>query len=221
MHPCCKPARKSVVGRKIVSSKSSRPSPRKPAASRSRGERSSLPLDTIDELPITELPVDEHVGGEVDDDFEDDHEEPEVEAEAVEDLADLEGDTGSGDRIDDPIRIYLMQMGEIPLLTRPGRGLGRQADRIHPHPLSRQHAGQRLRAAGRDDAVEEGARRRAAVGPHVEVSVTDATEKKAILSLLGPNLATLDHLLRQNVADFRVAISKSRPKRSGAMPGAG
>ena len=53
----------------------------------------------------------------------------------------------------------------------------------------------------------------------VEVSVTDATEKKQILSLLSPNLNTLDHLLRQNVGDFRIAISKSRPKPSGGAPG--
>ncbi len=46
----------------------------------------------------------------------------------------------------------------------------------------------------------------------VEVSVTDAAEKKQILSLLTPNLATLDHLLRQNVRDFRVAISKKQPR---------
>ena len=42
--------------------------------------------------------------------------------------------------------------------------------------------------------------------------MTDAAEKKQILSLLTPNLATLDHLLRQNVRDFRVAISKKQPR---------
>jgi RNA polymerase primary sigma factor len=44
----------------------------------------------------------------------------------------------------------------------------------------------------------------------VEVSVTDAAEKKQIVSLLPPNLTTLDHLLRQNLRDFRITVSRRR-----------
>src|SRR5262249_35855380 len=43
----------------------------------------------------------------------------------------------------------------------------------------------------------------------VEVSVTDAAEKRHVLRRLQPNLTTLDHLLAQNAEDFRVAVCKS------------
>src|SRR5262249_23584494 len=45
----------------------------------------------------------------------------------------------------------------------------------------------------------------------VDVSVTNAVEKRQIMSLLGPNLATLSHLLRSNRRDFLKSISKSTP----------
>jgi RNA polymerase primary sigma factor len=46
----------------------------------------------------------------------------------------------------------------------------------------------------------------------VEVSVTDAVVKKRIVSLLGPNLETLDKLLAQNRRDFAVVMSRSHTK---------
>jgi RNA polymerase primary sigma factor len=45
----------------------------------------------------------------------------------------------------------------------------------------------------------------------IEVSVTNIAEKKAIMRRIRPNLETLVHLLRQNQADFRKALSKSLP----------
>src|SRR5690606_25819845 len=48
----------------------------------------------------------------------------------------------------------------------------------------------------------------------IEVSVTDAKEKKKVLSRLAPNLATLDHLLASNGRDFRIAISRSTPMKA-------
>jgi RNA polymerase primary sigma factor len=45
----------------------------------------------------------------------------------------------------------------------------------------------------------------------IEVSVTNAAEKKNIMRRIGPNLITLTHLLQQNHHDYHVAISKSQP----------
>jgi RNA polymerase primary sigma factor len=45
----------------------------------------------------------------------------------------------------------------------------------------------------------------------VEVSVTDTVEKKQVMSLLPPNLRTLEHLLRRNIRDFHTVISSQRP----------
>ena len=47
----------------------------------------------------------------------------------------------------------------------------------------------------------------------IEVSVTNTTEKKNIIRRLGPNLATLVHLLKQNRADYRLAISCRQPSK--------
>ena len=43
----------------------------------------------------------------------------------------------------------------------------------------------------------------------LDLSVTDAAEKRRTMSRLTPNLATIEHLLKCNGADFRVAISRS------------
>ena len=59
------------------------------------------------------------------------------------------GVSEGSEQIDDPVRMYLMQMGEIPLLNPAAGNLLRQADRTHPHSLPPQHAGHRLRAARR------------------------------------------------------------------------
>lgn len=113
-------------------------------------------------------------------------------------------------RIDDPVRIYLMQMGEIPLLNRDEEV--RAARKI-------EHTRRRFRDTSlANDFVLQGAvslLRKVRDGElrldrTIEVSVTDAAEKKSILALLGPNLKTLDHLLKRNHRDFRVALSKKR-----------
>ena len=44
----------------------------------------------------------------------------------------------------------------------------------------------------------------------VEVGVTNVREKRHILGVLGPNLATLRQLLRRNQEDFRLALSKTQ-----------
>ena len=45
----------------------------------------------------------------------------------------------------------------------------------------------------------------------IEVSVTNTVEKKKILRRIGPNLVTLNHLLKQNQADYRIAIDLHEP----------
>src|SRR5438093_12945831 len=45
----------------------------------------------------------------------------------------------------------------------------------------------------------------------IDVSVTDAVEKKKVLALLPANLKTLETLLHRNARDFRAALSRRRP----------
>jgi len=118
----------------------------------------------------------------------------------------------STDHIDDPIRIYLMQMGEIPLLDR--REEIAAAKRI-------EHSRARFRfAVLTTDYVLQGALAmlekvcdgKLRLDRTVEVSVTDIGEKRHIMGLLGPNLVTLRRLLATDRNDFAAALTKATPR---------
>jgi len=111
---------------------------------------------------------------------------------------------------DDPVRMYLTQMGEIPLLTR--------AEEI---TLARRI--EATRAAFRRTLLECDyvmqmafkTLQRVHTGEMpfdrtVQVSVTDRLEKDQILGRLPHNLRTVEVLLAQNRQDYRIATSKSQ-----------
>jgi RNA polymerase primary sigma factor len=114
---------------------------------------------------------------------------------------------------DDPVRMYLMQMGGISMLSRPEEIDA--AQRIEVTQRGFRHnmlaSDYMLQGAiGLLKKIRDGELR---IDRTVEVSVTNTAEKKAIMRRLGPNLATVEHLLRQNRKDFYVAINKRRPSR--------
>jgi RNA polymerase primary sigma factor len=121
--------------------------------------------------------------------------------------------TGRDDHIDDPVRIYLMQMGEIPLLSRreevsAAKRIERSRRRFRHSVLANDYV---LHAAiGLLERIRDG---RLRLDRTVEVSVTNVREKRHIMGLLNPNLHTLRNLVERNRVDFRVAISKSRRRR--------
>ena len=110
--------------------------------------------------------------------------------------------------IDDPVRMYLMQMGEIPLLTRDeevesAKVIESTRRSFRDNMLASDFM---LRGAVRLlEKVRDGELR---LDRTVEVSVTNAEEKKRIVSCLGPNLKTLNRLLLLNRKDFAVVASK-------------
>ncbi len=115
--------------------------------------------------------------------------------------------------IDDPVRMYLMQMGEIPMLTRQEEvNAARQIDhwrrRFRMSLLASDFVLQG--AVNLLQKVKDGELR---LDRTIEVSVTDTSEKKRIMSRLGPNLKTLRQLLVLNHRDYRIAIAKSRPQK--------
>jgi RNA polymerase primary sigma factor len=121
--------------------------------------------------------------------------------------------TGNDDHIDDPIRIYLMQMGEIPLLSRKeeisaARRIESSRTRFRNAMLATDYILQA--AGGLLEKVRDG---RLRLDRTVEVSVTNLQAKRHIMGILDPNLRTLVHLLGQDRQDFTAAISKRSGRR--------
>jgi RNA polymerase primary sigma factor len=127
-----------------------------------------------------------------------------------EELLSLGDDTESWS--DDPVRMYLTQMGEIPLLTR--------AQEIHlakKIELTRRRFRTKLLEC--DYVIQQAYKvlKRVHEGElpfdrTVQVSVTDRLEKDQILGRLPHNLRTLDILLKRNRRDYLTALGKGQPK---------
>ncbi|MEY2613599.1 MAG: polymerase sigma factor SigA, partial [Planctomycetota bacterium] len=117
---------------------------------------------------------------------------------------------------DDPVRMYLTQMGEIPLLTRQEEI--RLAKKIE---VTRRRFRTKLLEC--DYVIQYAYKilRRVHTGElpfdrTVQVSVTDRLEKDQILGRLPNNLKTLDVLLKRNRRDYRDALSRSLPAKKRA-----
>ena len=167
------------------------------------------PVRDFPQSPVEES-FDEPIADE--DEFEDDSELPEEDEleEALADEYDVEH-TGEDDRIDDPVRIYLMQMGEIPMLgCREELAVARQIERSRCHYRHCMLASDYiLRAA---IGLLEGIRdNRLRLDRTIEVSVINIQEKSRLLKVLVPNLRTLHHLMLQNKRDFFLAINRRQP----------
>ncbi len=136
--------------------------------------------------------------------------EEQIQLESDEDLlSDVEEtDTWS----DDPVRMYLTQMGEIPLLTRQEEI--RLAKTIE---VTRRRFRTKLLECDYVIQYAYKVLRRVHLGElpfdrTVQVSVTDKLEKDQIIGRLPHNLKTLEVLLKRNCRDYRIALSQSSPQ---------
>jgi RNA polymerase primary sigma factor len=115
------------------------------------------------------------------------------------------------DATEDPVRMYLMQMGEIPLLTRQ-----QEVSAARQIEMTRCEYRQWMLATdfmlqGATKLLEQVRDSKLRLDRTIEVSVTNATEKVAIMRRIGPNIKTLRHLLLRNHGDYYIAICKSKP----------
>ena len=111
--------------------------------------------------------------------------------------------------IDDPIRLYLLQMGGIPLLNR-------ETEVAHAREIETWRRRFRRTLLANDfvlsgavqllERVQAGTLR---LDRTIEVSVTNTREKKRLLKRLGPNLVTLKRIEQEKSRLFRIAMSRS------------
>jgi RNA polymerase primary sigma factor len=209
--PLAKQARKTATRRNAASAATkSRTRPAsQDTAKNSRGKTKSVERGADDDL--REDAEDEKVDvklAQFDDDAADGDESEDVEVSIeIEEFS-----SGSRECIDDPVRMYLMQMGEIPLLTRAeeltsARLIEKTRSRFRHNMLANDfvlHGAVHLLEKVRDGELR--------LDRTIEVSVTNTAEKKRILRRLVPNLATLHKLLHENQRDYRTAISRRRPQ---------
>jgi RNA polymerase primary sigma factor len=134
-------------------------------------------------------------------------EQVEVNAEEEEEgLSFLEDEDESSRRIDDPVRMYLTQMGEIPLLTREQEiSLAKKIEvtrkRFRRKVLECDYALRTVVTVLQQ--VHEGD---LPFDRTVKVSVTENLEKNQILGRMPANLKTLNHLLDLNLKEFKTLI---------------
>jgi len=179
---------------KTADHRTSRPS-RSNAARRSNG----TPSDTHGPGQAGHAAHDDH-------DSEYDADEPTVDEDAYDDDQDDE-------QIEDPIRVYLMQMGEISLLSRreeliAARRIDRGRHRYRYAMLASDFVLQA--AATMLEQIRDGKLR---LDRTIEVSVVNVREKRRLLKVLEPNLRTLHELIRLNRRDFMIAINRRSRKR--------
>jgi RNA polymerase primary sigma factor len=161
-------------------------------------------LETLDEMGIELINEDEAesrllASGDLDDEPEDEAEEPEDEETELtpEDLDEISR------RIDDPVRMYLTQMGEIPLLTREQEiNLAKRIE-ITRKKFRRKVLECHFALALVVDVLKKVNEGELPFDRTVKVSVTENLEKDQILGRMPHNLVTLVHLMECNVRDFK------------------
>jgi RNA polymerase primary sigma factor len=120
--------------------------------------------------------------------------------------------TGGDSQIDDPVRIYLMQMGEIPLLKRQEEVAIAQRIETGRRQYRQCFLASDFVLQAAINLLEDIRHNRVRLDRTMEVSVINLREKARLLKVLGPNLQTLYHLMLQNKRDFMLAINRRHPK---------
>ena len=173
-------------------------------------------LDELeDEATTNRVAAEQSLVGNVSEDDDDGIPSPADEAQAERDVKDAEElfDVDENESwSDDPVRMYLTQMGEIPLLTRHEEiSLAKKIEDTRRQFRTKllecdyviQVAFKTLKRVHRGELPFDRT---------VQVSVTDRLEKEQILGRIPHNINTLEVLLKRNKHDFKIALSKSQPK---------
>jgi RNA polymerase primary sigma factor len=134
---------------------------------------------------------------------------------AVEETSFFDADNSSDDSsVDDPVRMYLMQMGRIPLLSRHEELSAAQKIERTRWFFRNSMLSTDFMLQGAYDLLKRVHSSTLRLDRTIEVSVTNKAEKKRIMLRLTPNLATLKELLKRNRRDFFFAINRRNPNKA-------
>ena len=114
-------------------------------------------------------------------------------------------------RIDDPVRLYLLQMGINPLLTRATEVSSAQQIEFWRRRFRHTMLANDFILAGAVSLLERVKAGTIRLDRTIEVAVTNTKEKARFLQRLGPNLATLRLIEQEKARLFRIAMSRSVP----------
>ncbi len=173
-------------------------------------ERIHSLLEMLDEMGIELINEDEAetrllASGDLDDEPDDDNADDGADDDDDSELTPEDLDDISR-RIDDPVRMYLTQMGEIPLLTREQEiNLAKKIE-VTRKKFRRKVLECHFALALVTDVLKKVADGELPFDRTVKVSVTENLEKDQILGRMPHNLATLTHLMECNVRDFKAHV---------------
>ena len=114
-------------------------------------------------------------------------------------------------RIDDPVRLYLLQMGGNPLLTRATEVSSARQIELWRRKFRRTMLANDLVLSGAVQLLERVKAGTIRLDRTIEVAVTNTQQKARFLKRLGPNLATLRLIEREKSRLFRTAMSRREP----------
>ena len=114
-------------------------------------------------------------------------------------------------RIDDPVRLYLLQMGCNPLLTRATEVSSAQQIELWRRKFRHTMLANDFILAGAVSLLDRVKAGTVRLDRTIEVAVTNTKEKARFLKRLGPNLATLRLIEQEKAKLYRIAMSRSVP----------
>jgi RNA polymerase primary sigma factor len=114
-------------------------------------------------------------------------------------------------RIDDPVRLYLLQMGGNPLLTRDTEVSSARQIELWRRKFRHTMLANDFILAGAVNLLERVKAGTVRLDRTIEVAVTNTKEKARFLKRLGPNLATLRLIEQEKSRLYRIAMSRSVP----------
>jgi RNA polymerase primary sigma factor len=118
---------------------------------------------------------------------------------------------GDGKHIDDPVRMYLTQMGEIPLLTRDKEISLAQKIEVTRRRFRRKVLECDYALRNVFETLKRVERGELPFDRTIKVSQTESLEKDQILQRMPHNLRTLEPLMEQNVEDFHRLTDEEVP----------